>query len=61
MKRAATHGEEPLSTFALILIGIEMLVIATIISYACTAPANVGHAATWFGEHTMDPGGPTGK
>jgi hypothetical protein len=61
MNRAATHGEEPPSTFALLVTGIEMLAIAAIICYACTAPANVGHAATWFGEHTVDPRGPRGK
>jgi hypothetical protein len=36
MKRAAPHGEEPLSTFALIVIGIAMLVIAATIRYART-------------------------
>ena len=62
MKRTATHGEEPLSMFALLVTGIEMRAIAAIIYYACTAPANVGHAATWFGEHTVDPReGPKGK
>ncbi len=61
MKRAATNGEESLSTFALIVIGIEMLVVAAIICYACTEAADVGHAATWFGEHTIDPRGPKGK
>ncbi len=61
MTRAATHGEEPLSTFALIVIGIEMLTIAALICYACTEVANVGHAATWFGEHTSDLRGLNGK
>jgi hypothetical protein len=61
MNRGATHGEEPLSTFALLITGIEMLAIATLLSYACTAPANVGHASTWFGEYTVDPRGPKGR
>lgn len=61
MKFAATHSEEPLSTFALIVIGIEMLIIAALIVYACTKPANVGHTATWFGEHTSDARGPNGS
>ena len=61
MTRAATHGEEPLSVFALFATGIEMLAVAAIICYACTAPANVGHAATWFGERAGAPRGPAGK
>ena len=39
MKRAATHGEEPLSTFALLVTGIEMLAVAAIICYACMQPS----------------------
>jgi hypothetical protein len=58
MKRAGTHDEQPLSTFTLVVIGIEMVAIAAIICYACTEAANVGHAATWFGEHTVDQRGP---
>jgi hypothetical protein len=50
MKRTATKGEEPLSTFALIVIGLEMLTVAGVIWYACTEAANVGHAPTWLGE-----------
>ncbi len=61
MKRTATHGEDPLNTFALIVIGLEMLIVAAITCYAFTEPANAEHAATWFGEHAMDPRGPTGK
>ena len=60
MKRVATRGEDPLSAFALIVIGLEMLMIIAIIWYACTGAANVGHAATWFGAHTVDPRGPKG-
>jgi hypothetical protein len=45
---------------ALIVIGIEMLVIAATIAYAWTEPPNVGHAATWFGERLTDPRGPKG-
>ncbi len=61
MKRAATHGEEPLNVFALLVTGIEMLAVAAIIWYACTAQANVGRAATWFGEHAGASRGPAGK
>ena len=39
MKRAGTHGEEPLSTFALLVTGIEMLAVAAIICYACMQPS----------------------
>lgn len=34
MKRAATNGEESLITFALIVIGIEMLIVVATICYA---------------------------
>ena len=69
MKRKATKGEEPLSTFSLIVIGLEMLTVAGVIWYACTEAGNVGHAPTWFGErvpvgsslHTVDPRRPKGK
>ena len=50
MKRTATKGDEPLSMFALIVIGLEMLTVAGVIWYACTEAGNVGHAPTWFGE-----------
>jgi hypothetical protein len=69
MKRTATKGEEPLSMFALIVIGLEMLTVAGVIWYACTEAGNVGHVPTWFGERvpvpsslgTVDPRGPKGK
>ena len=69
MKRRATKGEEPLSTFALIVIGLEMLTVAGVIWYACTEAGNVGHAPTCFGERvpvasspdTVDPRGPKGE
>jgi hypothetical protein len=60
MNRARKPGEQPLGTFALVVIGIEMLAIAAIICYAFTEAANVGHAATWFGEGTMHQRGPKG-
>lgn len=50
MKRRARKGEEPLSTFALIVIGLEMLTVAGAIWYACTKAGNEGRAETWFGE-----------
>ena len=69
MKRKATKGDEPLSIFSLIVIGLEMLTVAGVIWYACTAAGNVGHAPTWLGErvpvgsslHTVDPRRPKGK
>jgi hypothetical protein len=68
MKRKATKGEEPLSMFSLIVIGLEMLTVAGVIWYAWTAAGNVGHVPTWFGERvrvpssldTVDPRGPKG-
>jgi hypothetical protein len=68
MKYPARKGEEPLSTFALIVIGLEMLTVAGVLSYACTAAGNAGHAPAWFGEHgprtgspvIIDQRGPTG-
>jgi hypothetical protein len=69
MMRTATKGEEPLSMFALIVIGLEMLAVAGVIWYACTEAGNVGHAPMWFGERvpvassldTVDQRGPKGK
>ena len=55
MKRKATKGEEPLSMFSLIVIGLEMLTVAGVIWYACTEAGNVGHAPTWFGERVRVP------
>jgi hypothetical protein len=53
MKSPETHGEEPLSTFTLIVIGLEMLAVAAIVCYACIEAPNVGHHATWLGVHTV--------
>ncbi len=61
MKSQKTHGGEPLSAFTLIVIGVEMLAIAAIVWHACTDTVNARHPATWFGEHTVDLGGPKGK
>jgi hypothetical protein len=54
MKNSHAHGGEPLSASALIVIGLEMLGIAAIIWYACTAAVNAEHPATWFGERAID-------
>jgi hypothetical protein len=61
MNRARKHGEQPLGTFALVVIGVEMLAIAAITCYAFTEEANAGHAATWFGERTVHQRGLKGK
>jgi hypothetical protein len=69
MKRTATKGEEPLSMFSLIVIGLEMLTVVGVIWYACTEAGNVGHTPTWFGERvpvasslgTLNQRGPKGK
>ena len=69
MKRGAKTGEEPLNTFALIVVGLEMLAVVAIVWYACTGAANVGRAPTWFGERvpvapppdTVGLRGPKGK
>jgi hypothetical protein len=52
------RGEQPLGTFALIVIGLEMLAVAGVIWYACTVAANEGRSATWFGERHPVTGSP---